>query len=112
MKIVYAILLVAIAQVISFIQLQGQVIWKFPKDNPYVMMLLGLPISLIFIHSTRVMNEHFGASWPGRLIGFGVGVVIFTVMSWILFREHPTPKTLTCLGLASLIVILQVFWKQ
>ena len=112
MKIVYALLLVAIAQVISFIQLQGQVIWKFPKDNPYVMMLLGLPISLIFIHSTRVMNEHFGASWPGRLIGFGVGVVIFTVMSWILFREHPTPKTLTCLGLASLIVILQVFWKQ
>ena len=111
MKIVYALLLGAVGQIISFIQLQGQSVWKFPKDNPYVMMLLGLPISLIFIHSTRIMNEHFNASWPGRLIGFGVGVVIFTIMSWFLFREHPTPKTLTCLGLASLIVILQIFWK-
>ena len=111
MRIIYALLLGAVAQVISFIQLQGQVIWKFPKENPYVMMLLGLPISLIFIHSTRIMNEHFNASWPGRLIGFGVGVIIFTVMSWLLFKEHPTPKTLTCLGLASLIVILQIFWK-
>lgn len=111
MKIVYALLLGALAQVISFIQLQGQVIWKFPKDNPYVMMLLGLPISLIFIHSTRIMNEHFGASWPGRLIGFGVGVIVFTIMSWFLFKEHPTPKTLICLGLAFTIIGVQVFWK-
>ena len=111
MRVVYALLLGAIGQVMSFIQLQGQSIWKFPKDNPYVMMLLGLPISLLFIKSTKLMNEHFLASWPGRLIGFGVGVVVFTVMSWFLFREHPTPKTLTCLGLASLIVILQIFWK-
>jgi multidrug transporter EmrE-like cation transporter len=111
MKVVYALLLGAIGQVVSFLQLQGQSIWKFPKDNPYVMMLLGLPISLLFIKSTKLMNEHFLASWPGRLIGFGVGVVVFTIMSWFLFREHPTPKTLTCLGLAFLIVVLQIFWK-
>lgn len=111
MKLAYALLLSAIAQVISFIQLQSQVVWKFPKENPYTMMLLGLPISLLFIKATRLMNEHFLASWPGRLIGFGVGVVVFTVMSWLLFKELPTPKTLTCLGLASLIVVLQIFWK-
>ena len=111
MRIIYSLLLGAIAQAISFIQLQGQSLWKFPKDNPYIMMLLGLPISLLYIHSTRLMNEHFLASWPGRLIGFGVGVVVFTIMSWFLFKEYPTPKTLTCLGLACLIVILQIFWK-
>ena len=75
------------------------------------MMLLGLPISLIFIHSTKIMNSEFQASWPGRLIGFGVGVIIFTIMSWLIFKEHPTPKTLTCLALAVVIVILQIFWK-
>ena len=111
MKLAYAFLLGAIAQVISFIQLQGQVIWKFPKDNPFIMMFLGLPISYIFIHATRIMNEHFGASWPGRLIGFGIGVIIFTIMSWFLFKEHPTPKTLVCLGLAFAIIGVQVFWK-
>jgi hypothetical protein len=111
MKIVYAVLFSILGQAISFIQLQGQMVWKFPKENPYVMMLLGLPISLIFIKTTKIFNEAFDANWPGRLIGFGIGVIIFTIMSWIIFKEHPTPKTLTCLGLAFLIVILQIFWK-
>jgi multidrug transporter EmrE-like cation transporter len=111
MKIVYALVLSVIAQVISFVQLQGQIAWKFPRENPYIMMLLGLPISLIFIKTTKIFNEHYDANWPGRLIGFGVGVIIFTIMSWLIFREHPTPKTLTCLGLAFTIVVLQIFWK-
>ena len=111
MKIVYALTLSIIAQVISFIQLQGQMLWKFPKDNPYVMMLLGLPISLIFIKTTKVFNQHFNTNWPGRLIGFGVGVIIFTIMSWLLFKETPNPKTLVCLGLAFTIITLQIFWK-
>lgn len=111
MKIVYAILLSLLAQVISFVQLQGQMIWKFPKENPYIMMFLGLPISLIFIRTTKIFNEQFDANWPGRLIGFGVGVIVFTIMSWLMFNEHPTPKTLTCLVLAFTIVLLQIFWK-
>lgn len=111
MKIVYALLLSLLAQVISFVQLQGQMIWKFPKENPYIMMFLGLPISLIFIRTTKIFNEQFDANWPGRLIGFGVGVIVFTIMSWLMFNEHPTPKTLTCLVLAFTIVLLQIFWK-
>lgn len=111
MKIVYALLLSIIAQVISFIQLQGQMAWKFPRENPYVMMLLGLPISLIFIKTTKIFNEAYDANWPGRLIGFGIGVIVFTIMSWFVFREHPSPKTLTCLALAFTIVVLQIFWK-
>jgi len=111
MKVFYALLLGAIGQIVSFIQLQGQSAWKFPKDNPYVMLLLGLPISFLFIKSTKLMNEHFNASWPGRLIGFGVGVIIFTIMSWFIFKELPTPKTLTCLVLALAIITVQILWK-
>lgn len=111
MKIIYALLLASLAQILTFIQLQGQLAWKFPKENPYVMMLLGLPISLIFIYTTKVFNEIFDDSWPGRLIGFGIGVVIFTLMSWVVFREVVTVKTLACLFLASLIIALQIFWK-
>ena len=111
MRIFYALLLVTIAQIISFVQLQGQLIWKFPKENPYVMMLLGLPISLIFIKTTKIFNQHFDANWPGRLIGFGLGIIIFTIMSWLVFREVPTAKTIVCLVLAFTIVLLQVFWR-
>ena len=112
MRIFYALLLATIAQIISFVQLQGQLIWKFPKENPYVMMLLGLPISLIFIKTTKIFNQHFDANWPGRLIGFGLGIIIFTIMSWLVFREVPTAKTIVCLVLAFTIVLLQVFWRQ
>lgn len=107
----YAFLLSIIAQIISFIQLQGQFVWKWPKEHPYVMMFLGLPISLLFIKVTRIMNEHFdGQNWHARLIGFSIGVVVFTVMSWLIFNEHPNPKTLVCLGLALLILLIQI-WK-
>ena len=111
MRIFYALLLATIAQIISFVQLQGQLVWKFPKENPYVMMLLGLPISLIFIKTTKIFNQHFDANWPGRLIGFGLGIIIFTIMSWLVFKEVPTSKTIDCLVLAFTIVLLQVFWK-
>jgi hypothetical protein len=60
MKVVYALLLGALAQIISFIQLQGQMAWKFPRENPYVMMLLGLPISLIFIKTTKMLTGLVG----------------------------------------------------
>lgn len=111
MNVIYALILSIIAQVISFIQLQGQMAWKFPKENPYIMMLLGLPISLIFIKTTKVFNEQFDANWPGRLIGFGVGVIVFTIMSWLIFREPVSLKTSICLLLAFVIVVLQIFWK-
>lgn len=111
MKLVYGFILCIIAQIIAFVQLQGQMVWKFPKENPYVMMLLGLPISLLFIKGTKLFNEEFGATWPGRLIGFGAGIIIFTIMSWSIFKEVPTPKTIVCLGLAVIIVCLQIFWR-
>ena len=111
MKIVYGLLLMAIAQIISFIQLQGQMVWKFPRENPYVMMLLGLPISLMFMKITKLFNEHYNANWPGRLIGFGFGIIIFTIMSWLVFKELPTPKTIICLVLSVSIVLIQILWK-
>ena len=112
MKILTAFILCIIGGIASFIQLQGQIAWKFPRENPYVMMLLGLPISLIYIKTTKLFNDHYGTNWPGRLIGFGVGIIIFTIMSWLVFKEHLTLKTMICLLLASMIVALQIFWKD
>ena len=111
MNLIWGIIWGLLAQITTFIQLQGQIAWKFPRENPLIMMLLGLPISFIFIKTTKMFNEHYDANWPGRLIGFGVGVIIFTIMSWLMFQESPTPKTLTCLGLGIIIVLIKIFWK-
>jgi multidrug transporter EmrE-like cation transporter len=101
-----------IAQVITFLQLQGQMKYDVLKNNTWFVVLLGLPISYLFMISVRhFVSAYDGQIWPSRLIGFGIGVVVFTLISHWLFKEPLTPKTLICLGLGSLIVLIQILWK-
>lgn len=100
------------AQIFTFIQLQGQFKWEWAKQNPFIMSLMGIPLSLLYLLSVKHMVEHFeGNLWPSRLVGFAVGAIVFTVMSWMWFREPMTLKTLICLGLAVCIMGVQIFWK-
>ena len=101
-----------IAQVITFMQLQGQMKYSILKNNTWFVVLLGLPISYLFMISVKhFVAAYDGQIWPSRLIGFGIGVVVFGLMSNWLFKEPFTLKTLICLGLGSLIVLIQILWK-
>jgi len=92
--------------------LQGQLKYDILKNNTWFVVLLGLPISYLFMISVRhFVDAYDGQIWPSRLIGFGIGVVVFSLMSHWLFKEPLTPKTLVCLGLGSLIVLIQIIWK-
>ncbi len=76
------------------------------------MVLIGIPISFLLIKFTKYSAAAFdGQIWPGRLIGFGVGIIVFTTMSWILMKEPINLKTIVCLVLAVMILIVQIFWK-
>lgn len=100
------------AQVLTFIQLQGQFKYQWAKDNPFLMACIGIPLSLLYLESVKYMVVYFeGQLWPSRLLGFAVGAVVFTIMSWAWFREPLTLKTLVCLGLALCIMGIQIFWK-
>jgi hypothetical protein len=73
---------------------------------------MSVPLSWLYIKSV----EHFvaafnGQLWPSRLIGFGLGITIFSIMSHFLFKEPLTPKTLVCIGLGLIIIAIQVIWK-
>jgi multidrug transporter EmrE-like cation transporter len=52
-----------------------------------------------------------GQLWPSRLIGFSIGAIVFTWLSWAIFSEPVTPKTWVCLTLAMTILLIQLFWK-
>ena len=52
-----------------------------------------------------------GEIWPSRLIGFAIGIIVFSLMSHFIFKEPLTPKTLTCLGLGAVILLIQILWK-
>jgi hypothetical protein len=52
------------------------------KNNIWASVLLGLPISWLLITFTRYCKDAFdGQIWPGRLIGFAIGAIVFSVMS-------------------------------
>jgi multidrug transporter EmrE-like cation transporter len=113
MNLIKGILFGFIAQIFTFFQLQGQFKYEWAKNNIFLMACMGIPISLLFIYSVRYFTLAYdGQIWPSRLIGFGTGVIVFTFMSHYIFREPLTPKTLICLGLSILIILIQLFWRN
>ena len=112
MKIIYGILFGVIAQILTFIQLQGNIKYNWYQKYPVTVLAVAVPISWLFIKSVEhLVKAYNGEIWPSRLIGFGIGVVVFTIMSQYLFKEPLTPKTLTCLGLGVCIILIQLIWK-
>jgi multidrug transporter EmrE-like cation transporter len=52
-----------------------------------------------------------GQMWPSRLIGFSIGAMVFSLLSWSVFSEPLTMKTFICLMLALGILLVQLFVK-
>ena len=112
MKILYGILFGLAAQILTFLQLQGQMKYDWFKNHPILMAFVGVPISLLFMGSVKNLVEAYnGQMWPSRLIGFGIGVITFAIMSYLMFKEPLTAKTLTCLSLGVCIILIQILWK-
>jgi hypothetical protein len=101
-----------LGQVFSFLQLQGSVKYGWFQKYPIIILLSSIPAAWFYIKSVENL-VHWGSGelWPSRLIGFGIGIIVFVTMSIILFKEPITLKTLTCLLLAASILLVQIFWK-
>jgi multidrug transporter EmrE-like cation transporter len=112
MALLIGMLLMLLAQILTFYQLQGQLKYQWFKDNYWVIVLMGIPISMMYMESVRQIITHYGGLlWPSRLIGFGIGVVVFAILSQLLFGENLTKKTMVCLILSGVIILIQIFWK-
>jgi ABC-type enterochelin transport system permease subunit len=113
MNLIYGLLWGLFAQIITFLQLQGQIKYDILKNNTWFLVLMGLPISYMFMQSVKNFVLAFdGEIWPSRLLGFGLGVIVFSIMSSLLFKEPFTAKTGTCLFLGLCIILIQLFWKN
>lgn len=112
MKFLIAIVYSVIGQAITFLILQGSYKYQFLKDNILIICLSGAITALLFYKSVHLMIEHFdGEAWPGRIIGFALGILVFSIMSILMFKEGITPKTLVCIALSMIILAIQLLWK-
>ena len=101
-----------VAHILTFFQLNGQFLWKSFAKNEWAVASSGLILSFFYMWGTKYTVEAFGGLlWPGRFVGFGVGMVIYAIMVSYFFNEGINLKTLTSLVLSIILVIVQVFWK-
>lgn len=94
-------------------QTNGQFVWPWFKKNPILLALIGgSTISYIFIIATRYVAEYYdGQLWPGRFIGFAMGMVSFGLLTYFIMDEPLTQKTIISLSLSVILICVQLFWK-
>jgi hypothetical protein len=101
-----------VAHIIVWFQLNGQFKWDWFKNNEWVLALCGIPISFLYLWGTKyAVNGFDGLLWPGRFVGFGIGMVVYAIFTGYFFNEGITPKTAISLGLALMLISVQLFWK-
>ena len=112
MELIKGILWGIVGQISSFMQLQGSIKYGWFEKYPIIIILSAMPGMWFYLKSVNhLVNAFDGALWPSRLIGFGIGIMVFVTLSIIMFKEPITLKTLICLILAASILGVQIFWK-
>lgn len=110
---IYGALFFLLAQTITWFQLNGQFLWKFFKENTFILALSGIPISYCYIWATKYTVGSFdGLLWPARFIGFGIGIIVYALFVGVFFKEGITMKTFISLFLSFSLICIQVFWKS
>ena len=94
-------------------QTNGQFVWPWFKRNPILIALIGgSTISYMFIIATKYVAEYYdGQLWPGRFIGFAMGMVSFGILTYFIMDEPLNQKTIISLSLSILLICVQLFWK-
>jgi len=112
-KLLLSVALFIVGHTLIWFQLNGQFKWTWFDKNPHILaIVLGSIISYTFIFGTKLIVEHFdGILWPGRFIGFALGISSYALMTWYFMGEGITLKTLTSLILCTGIICVQIFWK-
>ena len=78
-----------IGQVIIWFQSHLQFFNNWSKDNPFIISIAGIAVSYVSILATKHLADAFdGLVWPSRLIGFGIGIIIFSGLTWWLLGEY------------------------
>lgn len=111
--LIYGFLLFFLGQGLIWFQTNLQFINVWAKEHPLAMAaIFSIPISYMFIKATGFVVEYFdGQLWPGRMIGFGSGMIVFALLSYFIMGEGISAKTAVSLVLATTLVLIQVLWK-
>lgn len=111
--IILSYLMFMFGQAIVWIQTNGPILWPWAKQHKFLLMLLGVPITWLFMEATSFVIRGFdGSFWPGRFMSFTAGIIVFTIMTYYFKSEGINLKTAVSLTLAFALILVQLFWKS
>ncbi len=109
MKLLQFVSLLLVGHILIWIQSNGQLMWSSSRNNVFFVCLFGIPLSYLFINATRIGYGAFDNElWPVRVMGFSIGTIVFTFMTYLFLGEAITAKTLICILLSIVIILVQV----
>ena len=108
----FGFLYFAIAATAIWFQTHAQFFNEWSKDNALLMAIPGFIISYWSIKGTEnIAAAYDGEVWPARLIGFGIGIILFAILTWWVLGEKVEMKSAVCVMLAISILLIQLYWK-
>jgi hypothetical protein len=103
-----------VAHILTFFQLNGQFLkidWF--RKNEWIVAVAGIILSYFYIWGTKHTVAGFeNTLWPARFIGFGIGMIVYAIGVSYFFNEGITNKTAVSLGIALILICVQLFWKN
>jgi|TARA_Y100000289_G_C3914517_1_gene146621 hypothetical protein len=112
MQIFLGVALFFAGQVFGWFHMNAQFLSEWWKGRPIVSaFILGVPTSILFWYAWRAVAESTGSVWTARFIGSSTGLILFPILTWALLGESMlTAKTMICLSLAIVILLVQIFY--
>tara|TARA_Y100001963_G_scaffold83327_1_gene115463 strand:+ start:54 stop:398 length:345 start_codon:yes stop_codon:yes gene_type:complete len=108
--IVLTVTLFIVNNILIWYQLNSQLVWDWAKGSKsmWLMSLMGIPISLMFWYATKWGYIGFGNLWAVRFMGFATSMLTFPIMTYLYLGEPMTMKVILTMGLAVIIMLLQL----
>ena len=83
------------------------------KTALIICIILAIPISITAFFASRYVYAETHSAWSVKLFGFGIGYIVFPVLTWIFLKESPfVEKTIISVILAFIIIGVQLFYPN
>ena len=112
MNLAIGILLFIVGNIFAWFQFNSQFVWEWWRDRPFTTVFIyAIPTALCYLYGAKYAYMDTGEAWAGRLLAFGASYLVFPLLTWWLLKERMfTPKTLTCVILSVMIMVVQFTW--
>ena len=112
MRILFGVVLFAIAQILAWFQSNSGILGEpFKSNYVWIALVFGPIVSLLFSTATIYLYEHMQL-WSIRFVTFGIGYLVFIPLTWyFLGEEMLTAKNGISFLLCVALLLIQAFMK-